>query len=252
MRATLLFSLLAAAMLASPAPVHAGTLAIVGGTVETASPAGSIPNGTVLIRDGRIVAVGAGIDIPAGAEIVDARGKIVTPGFIDPESTIGLSEVSLEPFTVDTDVANDRFGAALDAADAFNPRSMLIPVNRIEGVTRAVVAPVGVAGGVIAGRSAAVNFGDTRMPWIAATSRSTPCSAKPARPRRAARARRPSRACARRWRMRAISARTGAPGSRRAAAITACITTTSRRSSRCCAASCRWWYAPSGPATSSR
>jgi imidazolonepropionase-like amidohydrolase len=161
MRATLLFNLLAAAMLASPAPAHAGTLAIVGGTVETVSPAGSIPNGTVLIRDGRIVAVGAGIDIPAGAEIVDARGKIVTPGFIDPESTIGLSEVSLEPFTVDTDVANDRFGAALDAADAFNPRSMLIPVNRIEGVTRAVVAPVGIAGGVIAGRSAAVNFGDT-------------------------------------------------------------------------------------------
>ena len=159
-RAWILLGVLAPAIAASPTAANAGTLAIVGGTVETASPAGRIPDGTVLIRDGRIVAVGAAIDIPAGAEIVDARGKIVTPGFMDPVSTIGLSEVSLEPSTVDTNVANDRFGASLDAADAFNPRSMLIPVNRIDGVTRAVVTPVGVAGGVIVGRSAAVNFGD--------------------------------------------------------------------------------------------
>ena len=157
-------SLLALVLAGSPLAAPAQTIAIVGGTVETVSAAGSIANGTVLIRDGRIVAVGAGIDIPADAERIDARGKIVTPGLIDPVSTIGLSEVSLEASTVDTVTADDRFGAALDAADAFNPRSMLIPVNRIEGVTRAIVAPQGVTGGVIAGRSAAVNFGDLEQP----------------------------------------------------------------------------------------
>jgi imidazolonepropionase-like amidohydrolase len=157
-------SLLALVLAGSPLAAPAQTIAIVGGTVETVSAAGSIANGTVLIRDGRIVAVGAGIDIPADAERIDARGKIVTPGLIDPVSTIGLSEVSLEASTVDTVAADDRFGAALDAADAFNPRSMLIPVNRIEGVTRAIVTPQGVTGGVIAGRSAAVNFGDLERP----------------------------------------------------------------------------------------
>lgn len=155
---------LALALLISSLPVNASNIAIIGGTVETASAVGTIANGTVLIRDGRIVAVGADIDIPADAERIDARGKIVTPGLMDPVSSLGLAEVSLEARTVDTVVDNDRYGAALDAADAFNPRSVLIPVNRIDGVTRAIATPARVAGGVIAGRSAAVNLGDLEQP----------------------------------------------------------------------------------------
>ncbi|HRP35679.1 MAG TPA: amidohydrolase family protein [Gammaproteobacteria bacterium] len=151
-------------LLLALSPLRAETIAIIGGIIETASPAGRIENGTVLIRDGRIVAVGRDIAVPSEATRVNAQGRIVTPGLVDPVSTIGLAEVSLEPSSVDTSVANDRFGAALDAADAFNPRSMLVPVNRIEGVTRAVVTPAAVAGSVIAGRSAAVNFIDTEQP----------------------------------------------------------------------------------------
>jgi imidazolonepropionase-like amidohydrolase len=147
-----------------PLAGHAQSIAIVGGTVETASAAGSIPGGTVLIRDGRIVAVGAEVEIPPGATRIDAGGKVVTPGLVDPFSSIGVSEISLEPSTVDTTVGNDRFGAALDAADAFNPRSVLIPVNRVEGITRAIVVPGSVTGGVVAGRSAAVNLGDLDRP----------------------------------------------------------------------------------------
>jgi imidazolonepropionase-like amidohydrolase len=154
-----------AAILALVAPATgADTIAIVGGTVETASAAGSIPGGTVLIRDGRILAVGVDVPVPAGATRIDARGKVVTPGLVDPNSRLGLVEVSLEPSTVDTTVANDRFGAALDAADAFNPRSVAIPVNRIEGITRAIVVPGSVTGGVVAGRSAAVNLGNLDQP----------------------------------------------------------------------------------------
>jgi imidazolonepropionase-like amidohydrolase len=153
---------LAFALAAADAPAQ--VIAITGGQVETASAAGTIPQGTVLIRDGRIAAVGADVAIPAGATIVDARGKIVTPGLFDPYSSIGLAEVSLEPASVDTGVDNDRHAAALDAADAFNPRSVLVPVNRIEGITRAIVFPASVHGSVITGRAAAVNLGDAERP----------------------------------------------------------------------------------------
>jgi imidazolonepropionase-like amidohydrolase len=165
MKGRLLLSLGALlAGLALVLPARAEVIAITGGTVETVSSAGRIEGGTVLIRDGRIAAVGVQVEIPAGASVIDARGKVVTPGLIDPLSTIGLAEVSQERSTVDTRVDNDRFSVALDAADAFNPRSILIPVNRIEGITRAVVVPDRVSGSVIAGRSAAVNFVDTGQP----------------------------------------------------------------------------------------
>lgn len=153
-----------AALLLAAAAAQAQVIAITGGRVETASAAGAIPEATVLIRDGRIVAVGATVVIPADAQRVDARGKVVTPGLFDPHSSIGLAEVSLEPDSVDTTVDNDRFTAALDAADAFNPRSVLVPVNRVEGITRAIVFPARVSGRVISGRAAAVNLGDAGQP----------------------------------------------------------------------------------------
>lgn len=153
-----------AALLLAAAAAQAQVIAITGGRVETAAAAGAIPEATVLIRDGRIVAVGATVAIPADAQRIDARGKVVTPGLFDPHSSIGLAEVSLEPDSVDTVVDNDRFTAALDAADAFNPRSVLVPVNRVEGITRAVVFPAMVSGSVISGRAAAVNLGDASQP----------------------------------------------------------------------------------------
>lgn len=69
-----------AAHSATPGP----TYAITGGTIHTLGAAGKIENGTVLIKDGRIVAVGSTVDIPADAERIDAAGKIVTPGIFDP------------------------------------------------------------------------------------------------------------------------------------------------------------------------
>jgi len=62
-------------------------IVIKGGTVFTITK-GTIPNGTVVIRDGRIAAVGANIEVPAGAEVVDATGRFVTPGIVDQHSHI--------------------------------------------------------------------------------------------------------------------------------------------------------------------
>jgi imidazolonepropionase-like amidohydrolase len=83
-----LLAFLGAWGLASTGPARADDrpLAIVGGTVLTAGPAGTIEKGTVLVRGGKIVAVGAGVEAPAGATVIDAAGRYVMPGIIDTHS----------------------------------------------------------------------------------------------------------------------------------------------------------------------
>lgn len=142
---------------------HPATYAITGGTVYTLDVAGKIEHGTVLIRNGQIVAVGANVDIPADAERIDATGKTVTPGIFDPESQFGLTEVSGIKETRDDALMGTRFSAAFDVADAINPYSVLIPANRIAGVTRAMVSPIAASGGhVITGRGAVIDLGSTK------------------------------------------------------------------------------------------
>jgi imidazolonepropionase-like amidohydrolase len=123
------------------APAFADTYAITGGTVYTLGAAGKIEHGTVIIKDGKITAVGADVAIPAGATRIDATGKMVTPGIFDPESVFGLDEVDAVSQTQDAVITSTHFTASFDPTAGINPRSMVIPVNRVEGVTRAVVAP---------------------------------------------------------------------------------------------------------------
>ncbi len=128
------------ALLLAASGANAATIAITGGTVETAAgPA--IPNGTVIVRDGRIVAVGQGIAVPAGATVIDATGKFVTPGLITGMSTLGITEVSGVRETDDASARASPFSAAIDVAPAINPASPPIAVERNGGVTRAVVGP---------------------------------------------------------------------------------------------------------------
>ncbi len=138
-----------------------GTYAITGGTVYTLGAAGKIEHGTVLIKDGRIAAVGADVAIPADAERIDATGKVVTPGIFDPESQFGIVEVGAVKETRDASAGDSRFSAAFDVANAINPRSVLIPVNRIAGVTRAMVSPMDGDKHIIAGRGAIIDLGST-------------------------------------------------------------------------------------------
>jgi imidazolonepropionase-like amidohydrolase len=160
---TLIISL---ALALAAATASAETIAIVGGKVLTVGPQGTLDNGTVLIVDGRIAAVGEDVEVPAGAETIDASGKVVTPGLFSPFSQLGLVEVGLSAGPTDYAQRGDRFTAGFDVADAYNPRSTLVAVNRIEGVTRAVIAPTpgfpneSGAGHVLAGLAAVVNLGD--------------------------------------------------------------------------------------------
>ncbi|MDJ0710903.1 MAG: amidohydrolase family protein [Woeseiaceae bacterium] len=149
------------------ASAGAQTTAIVGGKIHTVGPQGTIENGTVLIVDGRIAAVGGDVAVPADAETIDAGGKVITPGLFSSWGQLGLVEVSSSAGPVDGQQRGTQFTAGFDVADAYNRRSTLIAVNRIEGVTRAVIAPTPAApdetgsGHIIAGLAAIVNLGDS-------------------------------------------------------------------------------------------
>jgi imidazolonepropionase-like amidohydrolase len=148
---------LALALAAIAAPATAETVAITGGTVATAVGEQMIENGTVIIRDGRIAAVGAGLTVPAGATVVDATGKIVTPGLIAGMSTLGIVEVEGVRQTSDSAARGSPFSAAIDVTPAINPASPPIAIDRLGGVTRAVVGPE-LANGVFAGQGAVISL----------------------------------------------------------------------------------------------
>ena len=146
---------------------HAETTAIVGATVHTVGPGGTIDNATIIIDDGRIVAVGDNVKVPDGATVIDASGKIVTPGLFTPIGSLGLVEVGFSAGPDDSGQIGDQFTASFDVADAFNRRSTLIAINRIEGVTRALIAPSPVGmddsgniSHVFSGLASVVNLGD--------------------------------------------------------------------------------------------
>ncbi|MFL5540237.1 MAG: amidohydrolase family protein [Longimicrobiaceae bacterium] len=157
-------AILSAAALLLAGPAAAQTIAITGGTVYPVTGA-PIPNGTVLIRDGRIVAVGAGVAVPAGAQRIDATGKWVTPGLFESSTNLGLTEVSQVDETNDfrlnqSQEGGDQVAAAFNVSDGINPRSMVIPVTRIAGVTTVVSRP---SGGLIAGQAIAIDLLGNRV-----------------------------------------------------------------------------------------
>jgi len=157
MRRLILISLFSLPVLAGP--VLAETVAITGATIHTEGPQGTIQNGTLVIENGRILAVGGStVKIPAGARRIDAHGKIITPGLFDSLTTLGVVEVGAVEGTRDGRVEDDRVTGAFSVVDALNPRSLLIPVNRIEGLTRAVVAP-SPGKSLIAGQGAIITLG---------------------------------------------------------------------------------------------
>jgi imidazolonepropionase-like amidohydrolase len=127
-------------------PLHAQEHVTVlqGGTVHTlADDAAPIENGVVVIREGRIAAVGgADTTVPDGAEIIDVSGQHVYPGFFDSVTRIGLTEIGAVPVTSDFRELGDN-NPHLEAASAVHPASEIIPVTRANGVTHAVAAPQG-------------------------------------------------------------------------------------------------------------
>jgi imidazolonepropionase-like amidohydrolase len=147
-----------AAIIALPAAAHAQTVAITGGKVVIGDGSAPIENGTVVFRDGRVVAAGRNVAVPAGARTIDAQGKWVTPGIVAGFSRLGLVGVDAVDQTNDAVARSSPFGAAIDVAPAINPDVPAIGVNRVAGVTRAIVAPE-TAQSMFAGQGAVIDTG---------------------------------------------------------------------------------------------
>ena len=133
--------LVTALLIAASAPAAAQTFAIVNGIVAKGDGSEPIQGGTVVVRDGRVVAAGTGIAVPSGAQVIDATGKWVTPGIVAGFSRLGLADVDLSAEGADDTRANGPFSASIDASTEINPLDTTIAVNRADGVTRAIVAP---------------------------------------------------------------------------------------------------------------
>jgi imidazolonepropionase-like amidohydrolase len=158
----------AALLLMAAAPVSADTIAISGGTVALGDGSAPIPDGMVVIRDGRIIAAGSmRMKLPAGTQVIDARGKWVTPGIVAGFSRLGLSEVDLSAQGADDSTSDGPFNAAIDVTPAINPLDTTIAVNRADGVTRALVAP-NAGKNIFAGQGAVIDTGADMDPITAA------------------------------------------------------------------------------------
>jgi len=114
-----------------------------------------IENGSIVIRDGKIEAVGTSVNVPAGAQSIDGHGLSVYPGMIDAGTSMGLVEVPQGASgTVDTSEVGE-FNPNSRAIIAVNPHSAHIGVARVEGITNVVSAPTG---GLISGQATLINL----------------------------------------------------------------------------------------------
>ena len=148
--------LLLLALVIFAAPAFAQTIAITNGKVYPVSGP-PITNGTVLIRDGVIIAVGDHVTVPSGAQTIDAAGKILTPGLINSLTEIGVVEINGVRDTNDAVAkGNNNIAASFKVWDGLNPSSTVFAPTRSEGVTTVIVTP---RGGLIAGQAAAIDLG---------------------------------------------------------------------------------------------
>jgi imidazolonepropionase-like amidohydrolase len=173
-------AVVAALLAAAAVPAAAQTFAISGGTVALGDGSEPIPNGMVVVRDGRVVAAGnVRMKLPAGTQVIDATGKWVTPGIFAGFSRLGLAEVDLTASeedgggrsdtsgAADDTTSNGPFNAAIDVVPAINPLDTTIAVNRADGVTRAIVAP-SAGKSIFAGQGAVIDTGADMEPVTAA------------------------------------------------------------------------------------
>lgn len=167
MSARRLTAALAALLACTAAPALAQTVAITGGKVVIGDGSDPIEGGTVLVQNGKVVAAGRDVAIPAGVPTVDAKGKWVTPGLVVAITDIGLYDVEAVDDSNDTDADKNPFSASLDISQAINPDAQHIKVSRAGGVTRAAIAPIGTKE-IFGGQGAVIDLGGDPDPIVAA------------------------------------------------------------------------------------
>ncbi|MCH2103857.1 MAG: amidohydrolase family protein [Planctomycetes bacterium] len=135
-------------------PEGGEVVAIAGAKIHPVSAA-PIENGTILIQDGRILALGSDLAVPSGARVISEEGLEVWPGLIAINTAIGLREIAAVRSTMDTDEIGEDH-PDLVTSTSLNAESAHIAVTRTNGVTRAQVAPRG--RGTMNGKSSVVRM----------------------------------------------------------------------------------------------
>ncbi|MEP6795511.1 MAG: amidohydrolase family protein [Saprospiraceae bacterium] len=130
-----------------------GVFALTNATIETVTK-GRLENATVVIRNGKIEAVGTNVTIPADAQVIDCKGLTVYPGMVDSGTHLGLQEIESISVTQDYDEMGE-LTPEMQALTAINPNSVLIPVTRVSGVTSVIASP---SGGLFPGTAALINL----------------------------------------------------------------------------------------------
>ena len=115
-------------------------LLIKGGTVKTITQ-GDITDGEILIDEGKILAVGKRLDVPADCEIFNAAGKLVTPGLIDGHTHIGLDESAIRWEGADYNEMSEPVTPEMRGIDGLNPIDEAFQLALAGGVTTAVTGP---------------------------------------------------------------------------------------------------------------
>ena len=123
----------------APAPAPSPVYAITNAKLITFAGA-PVEDGTLVIKDGKIAAIGASVEIPAGSQVIDAKGLQVYPGLFDPITQMGLSEIGAVSSTVDT-AETGPINPDVVAATAVFPSSEHIPVTRASGITEVLAVP---------------------------------------------------------------------------------------------------------------
>lgn len=142
----------------APTPAPAGPVYLVGGELHLGD--GTIVKDSVIAMDRGVFTVVGGPEararLPAGATLVDARTRVITPGLFAADTQLGLIEIELESSTRDDGKTTEHpVRAAYDAADGLNATSSLIPVQAVDGITSAAVAPTG---GLVSGQVAIIDL----------------------------------------------------------------------------------------------
>lgn len=159
-----------AALLMGTMVAQADTMAITNARILTAGPQGEIASGTIVITNGRISAVGSNVQVPSGARVIDAGGKTVTPGLYAAGTNLGAVEIDQVDETNDNSSSSQSVSAAFDISYGIDPDSMVIPVARQGGITRAVVTPVPGGGDgrelLFAGQAAIITLAHGEQPVV--------------------------------------------------------------------------------------
>lgn len=115
-------------------------LALTNGRIYTITN-GVLENGTILIKDDKIVAVGSEVEIPVEAKVIDLQGKTVLPGLIDPSSRVGIHEEALGAVGYDEDESTAVCTPQMRVIDAINPTDIAIRESLEAGITTVAITP---------------------------------------------------------------------------------------------------------------